>query len=72
MHLAVCEIFGIFELKSNSRKDIIPLRVRIFPDVKGSRVKYEFDVKYSIKPDGTTTYNEQEINYLITTIKKLP
>jgi len=64
-------IFGIFQLKSNSRKDIIPVRVRIFPNSKGSRVKYEFDIKYSIKPDGTTTYNEQEINYLITTIKNI-
>lgn len=63
--------FGIFELKSNVRKDIIPLRIRIFPNSKGSRVKYEFDVKYSIKPNGTTTFSEKEINYLITTIKNI-
>lgn len=64
-------IFGIFELKSNMRKDIIPLRIRVFPNSRGSRVKYEFDVKYSIKSDGTTTYSEQEIHYLITTIKNI-
>ncbi|MFV1982629.1 MAG: hypothetical protein ACC657_03740 [Thiohalomonadales bacterium] len=64
-------IFGIFELKSSYRKEIIPLRVRIFPDNKGSRVKYEFDVKYSIKSDATTTYDVKEINYLITTIKNV-
>jgi len=64
-------IFGIFELKSNLRKDIIPLRVRVFPNSRGSRVKYEFDVKYSINSDGTTTYSEQEIHYLITTIKNI-
>lgn len=64
-------IFGIFELKSETRKDIIPLRIRIFPDNNGSRIKYEFDVKYSIKADGTTTYDENEINYLIITIKNI-
>ncbi len=64
-------VFGIFELKSKTRKDIIPVRVRIYPDNKGSRVKYEFDIKYSIKSDGTTSYDPQEIVYLVTTIKNI-
>jgi hypothetical protein len=64
-------IFGIFELKSNSRKEIIPVRVRIYPNAKGSRVKYEFDIKYLLNSDGTTTYNTEEISYLVTTIKNI-
>lgn len=64
-------IFGIFELKSNFRKNIIPVRIRIYPNSKGSRVKYEFDIKYLLNPDGTNTYNTEEISYLVTTIKNI-
>jgi len=64
-------LFGIFDLKSSYRKEIIPLRLKIFQNAKGARVKYEFDVKYAIKTNGTTSYNQEEIASLVTIIKNI-
>ncbi len=65
------KLVGLFNLKSPLQKNSVPLRIKIIPDAKGSRVEYEFDVNYIIYSNGTTSYSKKAVNSLVTMIKNI-
>ncbi len=64
-------LHGVFNLKSSFRKETIPLRIKFYKNNNGSKIKYEFDVNYVIKDNGTTTFKRQEIDYLVSIIRNI-
>ncbi len=64
-------LYGVFNLKSSFRKKSIPLRVKLYKKTNGSKIKYEFDVSYALKDNGTTTFKRQEIDYLVSIIRNI-
>lgn len=51
--------------------DQVPVRVSVYPYREGSMVKYSFSFAYSLEPDGTTTFNPDEIAMLEQRIRGL-
>lgn len=59
----------IFNLKSNNIP--VPLKITVYPYRDGSKVVYEFNYKYTINPNGTNTYNKNDIEKLVTEVKRV-
>ncbi len=60
---------AVFSLQNG--KEIIPVKISVFPYRNGSKVVYEFEVPYSLKADGTSSYSEESVKGLIAKIEKV-
>lgn len=49
----------------------LPVKIVVYPYRNGSKVVYEFESKFSIKSNGTTTFDESKINNYVATIRKV-
>jgi len=60
---------SVFNLKNGDK--IIPLKTAVFPYRNGSKVVYEFDVRYQLKGDGSSSYSASNVQGLISKIENV-
>ncbi|WP_286719107.1 hypothetical protein [Thalassolituus sp. UBA2009] len=54
-----------------TKQGSVPLTAEIYPSREGALLNYNFTMKYSAKPDGTTNYNPQDIAPIKASIKNV-
>lgn len=58
---------GVFSLTGSGKTS--PVEISIYPYRDGSKVRYEFFLGYTLKGDGTSTYDERKIEQEISRLK---